>query len=194
MNKLALIFIALCLLGGCSRSTETICAETNKLLLSKVGKGFTDAGMLSCLKLSPSEAEASLNAMKAAAGSTKVESKERADLDKEFAEHDPLWFVQTYGEPDFYLWGDGKAKTLASDDGVPFSEVAKKIAFRDRGRVVMRWDRPITKDMFGNPDEFMGIGLESNGVQFTKTSIWFPDYFWEKWSDSISYYWNDFFN
>ena len=88
---------------------------------------------------------------------------------------------------------DHLIKTLASDDGVPFSEVAKKIAFRDRGRVVMRWDRPITKDMFGIPDEFMGIGLESNGVQFTKTSIWFPDYFWEKWSDSISYYWNDFF-
>lgn len=188
MNKLLIVLLATLTLAGCSRDTRVICAELDEVIRKNTGTSLTNAAHLECLNLPPSEAEARLKDALAVQDErvSQAQSKSRTDLENEFERHEPLWFAATYGEPDFFAWVSfgGENATFLESGKQPFSAFADKLNAKEDGTYILTWNQPISKNMFGSPDENMTVYVVMEDGKVAEKSLNFPSYL-QRWMEEL---------
>lgn len=180
MTRYFVAVAAVLLISGCGRSTEDICQETDQLLRQTSGSGFTAVGLAGCLALPASEAQRSLDGLKASTGRAATELIPRAGIEQLHAEHGVVGLVRGFGVPDLFYHAVLGAEPL-NERNTPFEIVVSNLGLKKDGHYLFSWRKPISKDFFGSADEsLMAVARVEEG-KVVESRLIFPDYFWQAW-------------
>lgn len=184
MKKIIFAISIFPLLSGCSDSIESICQETSKILKEQTGQGFTDVGMLGCLKQSPEAAKQDQEALKKMTAQTQHETTtiSRTDAITAVKGKNIEGVISMFGEPDMaFLWlpkqpNESLEELKERQNKLTKEQIIEKSIANEPGNYSYSWKKPITHNLFGKVDGGLGITLRIEQQQPPELSISFPPY------------------
>ncbi|WP_341303850.1 hypothetical protein [Pseudomonas sp. TMP25] len=162
-RKLVLCLLCLPILSACGKSVESICNETNDILKSNSGSGYTDVGMLGCLNQTQEQAIKNYEAV-AAAYPNQAKPKEQMSRDELSALVDGKDLasvisilgnpaeVEHVAVPRDWLVGDDLTSPFADMNSMSSDQILSALASDFPGVYILRWGG-VTHDKYFVSDE-----------------------------------------